>query len=375
MRFSDIIGLEETKQKLISAVKENHVAHAQLFFGAEGSANLAMSLAFATYINCTNPSDTDSCGECSSCKKIDKLVHPDVQFVFPVSSTKKVTGKSVVSSSYLPEWRNFALTNPYNGIEQWSSFYGAENKQANISKEESRNIIKNLSLKAFEAKYKVMLIWLPEYMHVNAANGILKILEEPPAQTIFLLVTNDYEKLLTTILSRCQLLKIRTFSEDEVAHHLEKAHGVDSVKANKIAALAEGNLNKASTLINEIEDDAHKMFRDWMRLCWTRNFSELTAMNDVFSSMNKSAQMTLLLYGLNMMREALIAKLATVNELKLNEEESGFVKNFGKALSLTVLEKISGELNKAHYHLGRNASPKILFMDMSLTIGRLMTSK
>ena len=375
MRFSDIIGLEETKQKLISAVKENHVAHAQLFFGQEGSANLAMSLAFATYINCTNQSDTDSCGECSSCKKIDKLVHPDLQFVFPVSSTKKVTGKNVVSSSYLPEWRNFALASPYSGVEQWSSFYGAENKQANISKEESRNIIKNLSLKAFEAKYKIMLIGLPEYMHVNAANGILKILEEPPAKTIFLLVTNDYEKLLTTILSRCQLLKIRDFNEEEIVEHLEKQHSVDSVKATKIAALAEGNLNKAVLLINEIEDDAHKMFRDWMRLCWTRNFSELTSMNDMFSSLNKTAQMTLLLYGLNMMREALIAKVSTVNVLKLNEEETGFVQNFGKALSLTVLEKISEELNKGHYHLGRNASSKILFMDMSLTIGRLMTSK
>lgn len=375
MRFSDIIGLEETKQKLITAVKENHVAHAQLFFGAEGSANLAMALAFATYINCTDPSESDSCGECASCKKIDKLVHPDVQFVFPVSSTKKITGKNVVSSSYLNEWRSFALSNPYHGIEQWSASYGAENKQANISKEESRNIIKSLSLKAFEAKYKIMLIWLPEYMHVNAANGILKILEEPSERTIFLLVTNDYEKLLTTILSRCQLLKIRSFSDDEIIDYLRNERQVEAEKARKIAALAEGNLNKASTLIHEIEDDSHKMFRDWMRLCWTKNFAELTSMNDMFASMNKSAQMMLFVYGLNMMREALMAKMTALDELKLNPEESSFVANFGKALSMPVLEKIAGELNKGHYHLSRNASPKILFMDMSLSIGRLMTAK
>ena len=211
MRFSDIIGLEDTKQQLIAAVKSNHVAHAQLFFGSEGSANLALALAFATYINCTNQSDSDSCGTCASCTKIDKLVHPDVQFIFPVSSTKKVTGKSVVSSSYMNEWRSFILNNPYSGIEQWSASYGAENKQSNISKEESRNIIKNLSLKAFEAEYKIMLIWLPEFMHPSAANGILKILEEPPKKTIFLLVTNDYEKLLTTILSRCQFLRFDLF--------------------------------------------------------------------------------------------------------------------------------------------------------------------
>ncbi len=375
MRFSDIIGHEESKQKLIAAVKDNHVAHAQLFFGPEGSANLAMALAFATYINCANPTDNDSCGECSSCTKIDKLVHPDVQFVFPVSSTKKVTGKNVVSSSYLSEWRTFALNNPYQGIEQWSASYGAENKQANISKEESRNIIKNLSLKAFEAKYKIMLIWLPEYMHVNAANGILKVLEEPSERTIFLLVTNDYEKLLTTILSRCQLFKIRAFNEEEIIQHLQGKYQLSEEKAHKIAALAEGNLSKADTLIDEVEDDAHKMFRDWMRLCWTHNYTALTAMNDAFSAMNKSAQMMLLMYGLTMMREALMSQMGTTNQLRLNEEESAFAQNFGKALSLPALEKIAEELNKAHYYLGRNASPKILFMDMSLRIGKAMTAK
>ncbi|MFT7031688.1 MAG: DNA polymerase-3 subunit delta' [Cyclobacteriaceae bacterium] len=375
MRFSEIIGLEDTKQQLIAAVKSNHVAHAQLFFGSEGSANLALALAFATYINCTNQSDSDSCGTCTSCTKIDKLVHPDVQFIFPVSSTKKVTGKNVVSTSYMNEWRSFTLNNPYGGIEQWSASYGAENKQSNISKEESRNIIKNLSLKAFEAEYKIMIIWLPEFMHPSAANGILKILEEPSKKTIFLLVTNDYEKLLTTILSRCQLLKIRSFNEAEIAKNLEEKHGVYPQKAAKIAALAEGNLTKASTLIDEIEEDAHKIFRDWMRLCWTKNFTELSMMNDIFSSMNKTTQLMLFQYGLNMMREALISKMATINEAKLNEDEKSFVGNFGKALSLSVLENISEELNKGQYHLGRNASSKILFMDMSLSIGRFMSSK
>lgn len=375
MRFSEIIGLEDTKQQLIAAVKSNHVAHAQLFFGSEGSANLALALAFATYINCTNQSDSDSCGACASCTKIDKLVHPDVQFIFPVSSTKKVTGKNVVSASYLNDWRSFTLKSPYSGIEQWSASYGAENKQSNISKEESRNIIKNLSLKAFEAEYKIMLIWLPEFMHPSAANGILKILEEPPKKTIFLLVTNDYEKLLTTILSRCQLLKIRSFNEAEIVKNLEEKQGVEPQKAAKIAALAEGNLTKASSLIEEVEEDAHKIFRDWMRLCWTKNFTELSMMNDIFSSMNKTTQLMLFQYGLNMMREALISKMATMNEVKLNEEEKSFVGNFGKALSLSVLENISEELNKAQYHLSRNASSKILFMDMSLSIGRMMSSK
>jgi DNA polymerase III subunit delta' len=375
MRFSEIVGLEDTKQQLIAAVRSNHVAHAQLLFGSEGGGNLVLALAFASYINCTNQSDLDSCGECSSCTKIDKLFHPDVQFIFPVSSTKKITGKNVVSSSYLNDWRSFVLQNPYGGIEQWSAYYGAENKQANISKEESRNIIKNLSLKAFEAEYKIMIVWLPEFMHPSAANGILKILEEPSAKTIFLLVTNDYEKLLTTILSRCQLFKVRSFSEPEVALYLKEKLNVNSEKAQKIAALAEGDITKASTLIEEIEEDAHKIFRDWMRLCWTKNFTELSSMNDLFSTMNKTSQLMLFQYGLNMMREALISKMVTLDEVKLNDEEKSFVQNLGKALSLSVLENIAEELNKGQFHLGRNASSKILFMDMSLSIGRLMSSK
>ena len=376
MRFSEIIGLEETKGKLIDAVKQNHIAHAQLFFGKEGSANLAMALAYASYINCTKRGETDSCGECASCQKIDKLVHPDVQFVFPVSATKNITGKNVVSSSYLNEWRNFVLNAPYGGIEQWSESYGVENKQANISKEESRDIIKNLSLKAFEAEYKVMIIWLPEFMHPTAANAILKILEEPPEKTVFLLVTNDYEKLLTTILSRCQLVKIRSFNSTEIEKNLASIDpALEHSELIKIAGLSEGSLSKAISLCGEIEDDTHRIFREWMRLCWMRNFSELSNLTDSFSSLNKTTQMSLFIYGLSIMREALMSKNDMYEASRLNEEERSFVLNFGKVLSLFVLEKISIELNTAHYHLSRNASAKILFMDISLKIGQLMATK
>lgn len=375
MRFSDIVGLEELKQQLISAVKGNHVAHAQLFFGPEGSGNLALALAYATYINCKSPSDHDSCGTCVSCTKMDKLIHPDLQFVFPVSSTKKITGKNVVSSSFLKEWREFLLQSPFATVEQWNAHYGAENKQGNISKEESRNIIKNLSLKSFEAEYKVMIIWLPEYMNAFSANGILKILEEPPQKTIFLLVTNDYEKLLTTILSRCQLFNIRAFRSEEVATYLMNQQNLPEDQAKKIATLSEGSINKAFKLIGATEDDNHKLFRDWMRLCWGMNFSELATTMDVFGGLNKTSQKILLHYGLGMMREALLTQFLADAGNKLNEEEFDFASKFGKALTAQKIEDISGRLNKAQYHLERNANPKIMFMDLSLSIGRVMNQK
>ncbi|WP_422360769.1 ATP-binding protein [Reichenbachiella sp.] len=374
MRFADIPGLSEAKQQLIHAIKGNHVAHAQLFYGQEGSANLALALAYATYINCKNPSDTDSCGTCDSCTKMDKLVHPDLQFVYPVSSTKSVTGKNVVSSSYLKEWRAFLSANKYGSLVDWSEHYGAENKQANISKEESRNIIKSLTLKSFEAEYKVMIIWLPEYMNVSAANGILKILEEPAEKTLFLLVTCEYERLLTTILSRCQLFKVPAFSDEELEQYLINKKGVEAGKAKKIAALAEGSLQAAVENIDSTEDDAHVMFRDWMRQCWVKDFTSLNSTNDSFNKLSKTAQKLFLQYALNMMRQAVVSEYLVDEKEKLNDSEKDFAVKFGKALTTQKLEKISEEFSKAHYHLERNANVKILFLDLSLTVGRIMTA-
>lgn len=374
MRFSEIPGLSEAKQQLIHAIKGNHVAHAQLFYGQQGSANMALALAYATYINCKNPTDKDSCGSCESCTKMDRLVHPDLQFVFPVSSTKSVTGKHVVSASYLNEWRAYLLNNLYGSVDQWSSFYGAENKQANISKEESRNIIKSLALKSFEAEYKVLIIWLPEYMNAFAANGILKILEEPPEKTLFLLVTCDYERLLTTILSRCQLFKVPSFTDEELTHYLMEHKAIEEEKARKIASLAEGSLQSAVEHIDSTEDDSHILFRDWMRQCWVKDFTSLHSTNESFGKLSKNGQKLFLQYALNMMRQALVSEYLVDEKEKLNVQEKDFAVKFGQALSTPKLEKISEEFSKAHYHLERNANVRILFMDLSITVGKIMTA-
>lgn len=374
MRFSEIPGLYDTKNQLIQAIRNNHVAHAQLFYGKTGSANLALALAYASYINCIDRSEVDSCGKCQNCSKIDKLIHPDLQFVYPVSSTKSITGKNVVSSSFLKEWRKYLLSNTYGALDNWSAFYGAENKQANISKEESRNIIKSLSLKSFEAEYKVLIIWLPELMHTSAANGILKILEEPPEKTLFLLVTCEYEKLLTTILSRCQLFKVPSFEDEDIINHLDSKHQVPEEKAKKIASLAEGSIKIALENIDSTEDDSHIFFRDWMRQCWTKDFTSLHQSNEVFFKMSKTAQKIFLQYAISMIRHALVSSFMEEEKVKLNQEEQGFVTKFGKALSSQKLDSISQELNESYYHLERNANVRILFSSLSLSIGQIMTS-
>ena len=379
MRFADIVGLDEVKASLISSVKRNHLAHAQLFFGPEGSGNLAMALAFATYLNCTNrqaSSDDieDACGQCPSCQKMAKYIHPDMHFVFPVSATKNISGKDVVSSSYLPDWRNFLIKNPYGNLSQWMLEYGGEDKQANISKEESRQILRNLSLKAFEGNYKIMLIWLPEYMHVSAANGILKILEEPPAKTIFLLVSADVEKLLTTILSRTQIFKIRGFKDQEIAEFLSTKKELDPEKAEQLARLSNGSLNAALNSINDTKDDNHNLYSQWMRFCYERNFSKLIHLADEFHQLNKDAQKALLLYGLNILRETLVYPYISKEQSRLQGDERLFVERFSKVMQWNKVQLISEKLNEAFYHIERNASPKILFLDLSLQIAGIIKS-
>ena len=370
MLFADIPGLVETKKQLIQAVKDDHVAHAQLFLCKGGGANLPLALAFVNYINCEQPGESDACGQCSSCLKNSKFVHPDLHFVYPLSGTKDISGKDVVSTNFIKDWRKFLLENPFGDVNAWANEFGGENKQLNISKEESRQIIKHLSLKAFEGKYKVMLIWLPEFMHIAAANGILKILEEPPAGTLFLLVCNDEEKLLTTILSRTQIVKIRRMNDVEVVSLLVGKHKINETAANKVARIADGDISEALALLEGADDDSQSMFKNWMRICFKTDFIKMVDMAEDFHKKSKIGQRSFIQYGLNIMRESLLSTAEASQLHRLAKDEEDFVGNFSKLMTVDKLEIISGVLNDALYHLERNSSPKITFLDMSLQIAK-----
>ncbi len=391
MQFAEIPGLTDIKQSLIHAAQEGHIAHAQLFLGPEGSANLAMAVAFATYLNGDQPQLDGSLAEGDATARLQKHIHPDVHYVFPVSATKNISGKDVISDSYIREWRSFLQEKPYGNPVDWSFHFGAENKQLNISKEESRNIIRKLSLKSFEGRYKVVILWMPEFLHPSAANGILKILEEPPENTLFLLVANDAEKILPTILSRTQIVNIRAFSDAEIVGYLAKSEGVAHPEDKRIqrfrqiATLADGNLNQAIKLMSEVEEDSHQLFRDWMRLCYTRNYTKLVEMNDQIQKIGKESQKGLMQYGLSMMRETLMllaaedlqddsgAVITAEKQLiRVLGEELKFVTNFSKVMNFEKVERISQLFSQAHYHLERNANPKIVFLDISLKIGQMI---
>lgn len=376
MRFKDIHGLENTKELLRSAVSNNHVAHAQLFAGKPGAPALPMALAFASYLNCNNPTGGDACGTCPQCSKNQKFIHPDVHFVFPVSATKQVPAKDLDSRKFLKEWRQFLLTSPYGNLNDWSELFSGEGKQPYISTREKSNIVQSLSLKTFEGKYKIMIIWHPELMHRNAANGILKVLEEPPENTVFILVSEQPDLLLTTIKSRVQRFTIPAFSDSELYEVLVSAHGIEPQRAKQVAHLADGSLRQALYLAANVEHNNFEPFSNWMRQCFKQQWNDIIEGAETFAKMNKTSQQIYLQYGLSLIREALIASSAALpNLFRVEGDEKTFATNLGKSIGISQFQQLSGLISEAIYYLERNANAKLLFTNLSIHISKIFSSK
>jgi DNA polymerase III subunit delta' len=374
MRFSQIPGHTLLKSQLCEAVRRSHVSHAQLFYGTEGSMQLAMAMAFATFINCENKSETDSCGQCASCRKMDKLAHPDFHFVFPIVKTKKIKTDDSASGSadaYMAAWRDFIQNTVYGSLAQWHEQIGAEkNQQAIIPADEARKIVQKISLKAYEGNYKIMLIWLPELMNVTSANAILKILEEPPAKTIFLLVSNDAPRLLPTIISRTVSLHIPNIGQEALTEFLQNQYQIPAQRAAELADLSGGNMLEAITLHNNTDEDLFENFSGWMRYCFKTDVINLVKLADQFEQMDRSNQKLLIDYGLGMYRNILLYKNAGESLIKLEAKELDFVRKFSKTIMDTKIEAITEQLSHTYYLLERNAKPKILFLDLSLQLTR-----
>ena len=376
MRFQDIPGLGSIKNTLIHSVETNHVAHAQLFHGGVGSANLALAWAYSTYINCEErvsavvgvsaDYSADACGRCASCAKMAKMVHPDIHHIFPTPSAKETI------LELLPTWRKFLIESPYRSLTDWLEFTGVTgNKQGIIPIKEAHNIIEKVSLKAFEADYKILIIWQPELMNIESANSLLKLLEEPPAKTLFILVCNDTNRLLTTILSRTQRIMIPSFSDEETIGYLVKKEGITHERAKQVAYLSEGNLSKAVELINYEGEGKHKWFANWMRSVYKADIAALVKMADEFDAFQKEYQKGMMEYGLNIFRDLLLWKNGAESLVRLEGEELTFVQNFSKVVKSEAIELIVNELSQTHYYLERNGRAKILHLDLSLTIAQL----
>jgi DNA polymerase-3 subunit delta' len=371
MKFSSIPGLSESKQLLIEAVKNNHTAHAQLFVGTDGALNLPLALAFATYLHCENRGEDDACGTCAACSKNLKYIHPDTHFVFPVSNVKGDKDEERFKAEIMKLWRAFLLEQPFGNLNDWTTFYGGEDKQAFISRDESREIIKALSLKPFESTYKVMIIWQPELMHPFAANGILKILEEPAAHTYFVLITNAADKLLPTITSRTQIVSVPLLQDNEIEHQLT-TKGVDSSKAKKVAQLSEGSINFAFKLLDSQEDDNATRFVEWMRACFKKSYASLVTLSENYHALDKLSQKNLMTYSMNILRETLLA-ISGANAInRLQGDELKFVQDFSKVMTVEKIDKSFTLMNEASTNLERNGSAKMIFLDLSLKLSKII---
>lgn len=370
MQFKEITGQETTKQRLITTVKENRVSHAQLFLGPEGSGSLALAVAYAQYISCENKQENDSCGECSSCRKYQKLVHPDLHFSYPFFAKHKDN----TSLTFIDSWRKAFLKNPYLNLDEWRTYLDAENKQANINIAECHQIIRKLSFKPFESEYKILIMWLPEYLD-KEGNTLLKIIEEPAQKTLFLLVAESQDDILNTILSRTQLVKIPALKDADVQEYLQQHHQSELI-ATQIAYLSNGNLTAAIHRISQDESSYHDLFARWLRLCFTNDGLKLIDFTEQLAKLGRENQKNFLEYGMCFIRECGMLISGAGALVHLPEKELIVAQNMAaKVLTMAMVEVIADELDKAYYHVERNANPRILFLDVSLQLVKILKFK
>jgi DNA polymerase-3 subunit delta' len=370
--FKDIIGQNEVKERLISSAGKGIIPHAQLFCGQEGIGKFPLALAYAQYLNCENPSQTDSCGKCPSCVKYNHLAHPDLHFVFPI--IKKAAKKKEVCDDYITEWREFIKQNCYFNLSQWLDYIDAENSQGLIYAKESEEIIRKLSLRIYEAKYKVMIIWLPEKMHESCANKLLKIIEEPTDNTIFLLVSDIPDNIITTIQSRCQRVNIHGVKEKDITQALESAYNITPEDAASVAHLANGSYLKAMETIslNEEHKFFFNLFIQMMRASYARNIKEIKAIGNEIAGVGRENQKGFLKYCQRMIREYFISNMSQPEMIYLAQDEANFGTRFAPFINERNIMGFMDELALAERHIEQNVNAKMVFFDLCLKITMLI---
>ena len=377
MLFKEIIGNNFVKKQLIEAVRNNRISHAQLFSGKSGSAKLALALAYAQFLNCENRTTVDSCGTCSSCLKFNNLSHPDLHLVIPVLKTKEV--QKPVSDHFIGKWRDFITNNYYGSLNGWIDSIGTENKtgqQGTIYKDEANNIHKKLSLKNYEAEYRVVLIWMPERMNLEVSNKLLKLFEEPPKGTIFLFITENTNQLLPTIISRLQTIKIADFTAEDIVNHFgEQVLSLE--KAKQLRNLTNADLGKITQILEDKEGelDLFSDFSVWMRLTYKMDVQGISKWVDNLSLKGRKQQNLFLSYAIKMVRECLIYNFASDTLLKTNENEFAFLTKFSPFIHEENSVMITEKLEESIKAINRNANAKILFFELSLQMVKFLRLK
>ena len=377
MQFKDVIGQSAVKQRLIQSVRENHVSHAQLFLGPAGCGKLPLALAYAQYILCPNRTKTDSCGVCPTCQKMQKSVHPDLHFVVPTNTTKSVKSNPE-SDLFMEEWREYVQKNEgYINESGWYGFLDIENKQGYMSVRDAASLLRKLNMKAYEGDYKIAIIWMAEKMRTDTANKLLKLLEEPPEKTIFLLIAEDQDQLLATIKSRTALVKIPALDTAAIETALQQRFGCDPKQAHDAAMISEGDWLTACQSFKDFED--HKFFfttfQQWMRLCFRAAYSEIIDFSANVKSIGREKQKELLDYGLRIIRNSLLFNNNLAEIVMLPDDEKTFNSKFSPFVNPANLVQIVTLFEEAIRQIERNGNAQIIFTDVSFKMIGLLKKK
>lgn len=370
MLLAEVIANDAVKQKLVHTVNTNRVYHAQLFLGPEGNGALPLALAYAQFLLCENRQPNDSCGECNACRKTSKLLHPDVHFTFPVV-TEKGTSRPPLSTDYIEEFRKIMLGQRYFGLNEWYEAINAENKQGNITADECYRIVKQLHLKAYEAPRKIFIVWMPEYLD-KSGNILLKSLEEPAGDTVFLLVAESEERILSTIVSRCQLVNVPRLSEEELGLVLSKQHELEPVEAAKLARFAQGNYVQALRELNDSTDISEKLLQRWLRASMDNDIQALNLWIEDVCKPGREKQKAFLRYVMDFLHNCLVGKAMGADAANVRPEEQKLVSWGANNLTLEKIEYWYSLLEKAHYRIERNANPRLQLLADSLTLHELL---
>lgn len=378
MQFKDVIGQDKLKERLIISVKEERISHAQLFLGKFGNGSLALALAYLQYINCNNRQEKDSCGTCRSCLKMEKLAHPDLHFAYPVNTNNEVKS-APLSDSFINDWRELCLESPYFDTNTWHQKIDIENKQALINVAESKEIIRKLTLKSYEANYKIMLIWKAELMNNQAASKLLKTIEEPTDKTIIILLAEEEEKLLKTIVSRTQVIRVPPINESKLHSFLSQNDYCPLEKATHLVSLSRGNFIECMRLLNQDQERTFflQLFKKWMRACYEASPIKIADwVNEVsLKEMGREKQKRFLDLVLEIIQEIIRRNYLGHDFAHFKETNDPFLQNFSPFIHENNLRPIADLLSEAHNDIGRNANGKIVFMDTSLKMANLLRVK
>ena len=377
MTFDQIIGQEHIKKHLQQSVKNNRIPHAQLFVGKEGAGTLPIAIAYAQYLLCNSSANPDACN-----LKCNKLQHPDLHFAFPVTTNDSVK-KHPVSNLFLNDWRSFIEEQPYGSLFNWLQHIGVENKQGQIGVDEAEDVVKKLQLKSYEGGFKVMIIWMAEKMNIAASNKLLKLIEEPPSKTIFLLVTEDEGQIINTIKSRCQALHFPVLSNSDIANTLIKNENVSENEATKIAHQSEGNYNKALHILNNDSNDLvfEEWFITWIRAAFKAKgnaavIQDLIGWSETIAKSGRETQKQFLQYCLQFFRQALLLNYGTPDLVFLETKTNNFkLEKFAPFINSANILTIEKEISDALYHIERNGNAKIILLDLSIKLTRLLHTK